>query len=634
VKISPVIFAIILIFFLATACSSPTATPTETSLPALPTPDVPPVEEVNDAIETWENSNTTKYFIEVDEEDQIEHFKVRLIVEDDEIRVAQRSDLGADGNWGEPYSIPHEEAQDYTIDSLLLRIKRDVLGEGESLYNMVTAFNDSLGYPLYAHAEALPTYTETGTLELNRQFSYDIITNVKTLLEDSYGTDDQPIFTLIRSDGPQAWCDNLRIYEDGASFYLDDCRDVFLQIPTPESRMALLDEVRAKFNRLDETRNQNGQTQHLIIPGTGQGRPDAATVEEAWVLSAELHKILSEPTGLGLLMSYVFNGEYFGFDVFNQISLPSQLTKTGDLKGAALTPDGEALAFSDDNGINVLTMQTQDTTQILPAPEEGYYIPRIWSNTGRLLVSHFPGNENDPIRHGWLSLEQPTWHDLPIPQDTAGYGCDTGMAWSPEGDQLAVTGIGYGDLCNSNPGLTIIDLSEETAEVVVAPLINTTQDDSSTMIAGAHTPAWSPDGNWIAFGLDQDSNESPSFPTRLYRAHSDGSNLTPLTNNSNGYATHPVWAEDGSLYYGLSNADADLDGLYHYSPTDNAHTLLLPGNAIHPLSLSPDGEYLLYEQGQALKIWRVLLQETISEIPGEEGIFPSFSGWIEVESEQ
>jgi hypothetical protein len=333
-------------------------------------------------------------------------------------------------------------------------------------------------------------------------------------------------------------------------------------------------------------------------------------------------------------MSYVFNGEYFGFDVFNKISLPSQLTKTGDLIGAALTPDGEVLAFSDDNGINVITLQTQDTNLLLPAPEEGYYIPRTWSNTGRLLVSHFPGNENDPIRNGWLSLEQPTWHDFPIPQGVSGYGCDTGMAWSPEGDRLAVTGIGYGDLCNSNPGLTIIDLSEESAEVVVAPLINTAQGEGSTLIAGAHTPAWSPDGNWIAFGLDQDSNESTSFPTRLYRAHSDGSNLTPLTNNSNGYATHPVWAEDGSLYYGLSNADADLDGLYHYSPTDNAHTLLLPGNAIHPLSLSPDGEYLLYEQGQALKIWRVLLQETISEIPGEEGAFPSFSGWIEVESEQ
>ncbi|MFL7890800.1 MAG: hypothetical protein ACK2UM_13965 [Anaerolineales bacterium] len=633
-KISPVFLAILFICFLITACSSPTPTPTETNLPALPTPDVPPIEEIDDAIEAWENSNITKYFIEVDEENQIEHFKVRLVVEDSEIRVAQRLDLGSDGNWGEPYSIPHEEAQGYTIGSLLTRIKGDVLGEGDALYNMVTAFNDTFGYPLYVHAEALPTFSETGTLELNRQFNYDIITTVKTLLEDSYGTEDQPIFTLIRSDGPQAWCDNLRIYADGASFYLDDCRDDFLQIPTPESRMAMLDQVRSKFNLLDETRTQDGQTQRLVIAGTGQGKPDAATVEEAWVLSTELHKILSEPTGLGLLMSYVYNGEYFGFDVFNKISLPSQLTKTGDLIGATLTPDGELLAFSDDNGINVFTVQTQDTTLLLPAPEEGYYMPRTWSDTGRLLVSHFPGNEDDPIRHGWLSLEQPTWHDLPTPQSVSEYGCDTGMAWSPEGDQLAVTGIGYGDLCNTNPGLTIIDLSEETAEVVVAPLVNTVQDDGSTLIAGAHTPAWSPDGNWIAFGLDQDPNGSTTFPTRLYRAHSDGSNLTPLTNNSNGFATNPVWAEDGSLYYGLSNADADLDGLYHYSPTDNAHTLLLPGNAIHPLSLSPDGEYLLYEQGQALKIWRILLQETISEITGEEENFPSFSGWIEAESEK
>jgi Tol biopolymer transport system component len=634
VKNSLFIAILLAVILFVTACSSPTPTPTEVKLPALPTPDVPPIEEVDAAIEAWENSNTTDYFFEVDQQNQTEQFKILLVVEEGEIRAAQRLDLDLTGTWGEPYSIPHEEAQPYTVGSLLARIRTDVLGEGNSLLNMVTAFNSVIGYPLLVHAEALPTYTDSGNLELNRQYSYDILTKFKPLLEDTYGTNASPIYSFTRSDGPEAWCDNLRIFPDGSSIYVDDCRNIFWRIPTPESRLEMINALRERFENLEHTRIEDGQTQRLVIPGTGQDSADAATIEEAWQLTAELHDLLSAPTGLGLVMSYVFDGDYYGFDVFNKITLPGQLTQSGELRGAVLTPDGKHLAYSDDDGLTVFTLETQTGQQLLPAPDDGYYLPRSWSNTGRLLVSHYPGNEDHQIQHGWLSLEDGTWHDLPTPEDVTGYGCDTGADWSPTGDQLVISGLGYGESCNTSPGLTIINLSSNTAEVIIAPQLEPLEEDGPSLIAGAHTPAWSPDGSWIAFGLDQNPDEVANFSTRLYRAHPDGSNLTPLTNNSQGYATHPVWAPDGSLYYGLSSADADLDGLYHYSPTENTHTLLLPGAGIHPLSISPDGEFLLYEQGQALKIWRVRLGETVAEIAGDEDRHPNFSGWIVIERDQ
>lgn len=626
--------AILTIVLLVTACSSSTPTPAEVVLPVLPTPDVPPLEEVDAAIETWEKSETTDYYFEVDEQNQTEQFKIRLVVEDGEIRAAQRLDLGVDSSGGEPYSIPHDEAQEYTVDSLLSRIRTDVLGEGDSLYNMVVSFNEVLGYPHLAHAEALPSYTDAENLELNRQFSYDIITKLKPLFEETYSAGTPPIFSFTRSNGPEAWCDNLRIFPDGASNYVDDCRNVFWQIPVPESRLEMLNNLREGFETLEDTRTEDGQVQQIVIPGTSRGQPDAAAIEEAWQLADELHDLLSAPTGLGLVMSYVIDGDYYGFDVFNEIALPAQLTQSGELKGAILTPGGEILAYSDDKGLTFFTLESQTPQQVLPAPEDGYYLPRSWSNSGRLLVTRFPGNEGDPIQHGWLSLEDSTWHDLPVPEGVSGYGCDTGAAWSPTGDQLAITGLGYGDACNLNPGLTIIDLSNDTAEVIIAPQVELVEEDGSTILAGAHTPAWSPDGSWIAFGLDQNPDQAANFPTRLYRAHPDGSNLTPLTNNSHGYATHPVYAQDGSLYYGLSNADADLDGLYHYSPTENTHTLLSPGAGFHPLSISPDGEFLLYEQLGALRIWRIRLQETVAEVAGDEEKRPTFSGWIVVESDQ
>jgi hypothetical protein len=633
VKFNLLAVAILLIAYLAAACGSPTPT-AEVLLPSLPTPDVPPITEIDEAIERWENSNTTDYFIEADERNQDEQWMIRMVVAEDQIRSAQRLDLDAEGNLGEPYSISHEEAQAYTVESIFQRVREDALGEGLSLFNMITAFDDSLGVPLYVHAESLPSYTDDGTLELNRQHSYDLSVQVKTLLEDTFGIDRQPIYTLIRSDGPDAWCHNLRVYPDGSSIYLDDCRNVFWRIPTPESRLALLNELRSSFASLDDLRIEDGQTQRLIIMGTGGGTPNASTLEEAWQLSEELHEILSEPIGLGLVMSYIYNGDFFGFDVFNKVALPSQLLKRGELRGAVLKPDGDLLAFSDDDGLSVFDLQSQGSTIMLPTPEDGYYLPRSWSNSGRLLVLHMPESESEPIRHGWISLEDKTWHELPLPEGIRGYGCDTGAVWSPEGDALAITGLAYGEPCNASPGLTIVDILSNRAQVVIASTINAFDDDGSTLIAGAHTPAWSPDGTWIAFGLDQDPTEAANFPTRLYRVHPDGSNLTPLTSNSQGYATHPVWAQDGSLYYGLSGAGADLDGLYQYLPDENTHVLLLPGSGIHPLSISPDEEFLLFEQEQILKIWRIHLQETIAEISGQEEKYPSFAGWIFIERSQ
>jgi Tol biopolymer transport system component len=118
------------------------------------------------------------------------------------------------------------------------------------------------------------------------------------------------------------------------------------------------------------------------------------------------------------------------------------------------------------------------------------------------------------------------------------------------------------------------------------------------------------------------------FPTRLYSVHPDGSNLTPLTNNTQGKATNPIWAEDGTLFYGQTGVSADLDGLYQYLPTENNHTLLIPGSEIHPLSISPDGEFLLFEQDHIFKIWQFRLQEVIAEISNEEDSQPTFVGWI------
>lgn len=56
-------------------------------------------------------------------------------------------------------------------------------------------------------------------------------------------------------------------------------------------------------------------------------------------------------------------------------------------------------------------------------------------------------------------------------------------------------------------------------------------------------PAWSPDGQWIAF-----TGDSPTFGTQVYRIHPDGTGRRKLTEDLSG-GRDPAWTPDGELAY-------------------------------------------------------------------------------------
>jgi hypothetical protein len=631
VKRSRLMILVLLVITLLSACSGATPTAVEVSLSALPTPDVPPAATIEAAKERWENSHISSYFVDIARRTQDSTVNVRLVLDNDQVRAAQERVKEESGEWSEPTALPLQEAEQYTIESLFSQVQREASSQGPVPMNLKVTFDPSLGYPVNIHAEALPAYNQEGKLVLNRAYNYDLTAEVKTLLEDTFGVGRDPIFSLIRSGGPEAWCDNLRIYSDGSSVYVDDCRQKVLQLSLSDNRLEELDNLRASFTSLDDTRQADNQFQHLIIQGTGKGEPDESTVEQAWDLAAIAHDLLSQPIGLGVTLVYTHNDRLLGFDTLNENTQPAKLEIAGKLRGVALSPDDQYLAFGDDTGLKYLDVQSGNTTTLLPAPEDGYYQPRNWGSAGFLLVTLVPGTDKPP-ETGWVSIAEPSWHALPLPEGVEGFGCDTGAEWSPVADQLAITGLAYAQACNMNPGLTLVDLSEGKAQHVVAPAIQSGEVDTHTLTAGAHTPAWSLDGDWIAFGLDQDASSPMTFPTRLYRVHPDGSDLTPLTNNSQGTAAYPVWAPDGSLYYSLSDVSVETDGIYRYDPSANQHTLMVNGTDLHPLSVSPGGEFLAYEQSGGLYLWGFIRQSATAVVQVEEGPPAEFVGWLTSEA--
>jgi WD40 repeat protein len=616
---------VLLSILMLNACSASTPA-IENGQAILPTPDVPPIEEIEAAMQRWEDSHGNNYSIEVDERTQGTDRKIRVVVVENQVQAAQILEKDASDGWGEPEALSRQQAQPYTVEGLFDRLSRDARGQGSSPINLRVTFSPSLGYPAVIDAEVLPTLNDDGKLVLNRQNSYDLTSEVKLLLQDTFNPNREAALTLVRSGGPEAWCDTLRVFEDGSSVYADECRREVLQLSLPDNRLEQLNNLRESFESLEDITRGDDQFQRLVIQGTGQGTANQATVTEAWDLAIAAYELLSEPIGLGLTLVYTKDDRILGFDTLNEATQPASLLPSGELRGASLSPDGQTLAFSDGEGLRYFDIQTGNITLLLPPPESGYYQPRAWSNAGFLFVTHVPGTDAQPTQHGWVTIAQPAWHDVPIPQDSDGYGCDTGMAWAPDSDRSAITGLGYGEPCNLNPGLSVVDLSAGSAQAVVSPVIDA--GEGNTITAGAHTPAWSPDGEWIAFGLDQDAIEPLTFPTRLYRSRPDGSDLTPLTNNSQGVAAYPVWAPDGVIYYAMNSVSVEEDGLYQYDPSTNEHTLLINATGLHPLSVSPNGEFLLYEQEGGLSLWGFVRQSSAEVVPPQESDPAKFVGWL------
>ena len=616
-----------LVGLLAGACNS--APGEVTSQPVLPTAQVPPLSEIDEAYQRWKASENTSYLAEVEERRQDGHRKYLVVVSDGQVRAAQVLEREPGGTWSEPAALSAREAQAYTPERIFERLRRDAQGEGPDPVNLKVSFDPSLGYPIAIHAEALANYNEEGKIVLDRQNNYDLTLAIKALMQDTFGAGKEAVLTLQQSGGPEAWCDFLRVFSDNTSVYTDDCRNDVLQSEVPSNLQARLNELRAAFASLDNLRGEGDQVQRLIVNGSGEGSADPAEVETAWELATEFNEVLSEPIGLGLIVSYIQDGRLHGLDVYNRRIIPADLAADKPIAGGAWAPDGKMLAFGREGGLTLYDNKTGEFSELLPSPEEGYYLPRGWSISGRLLVDQII-SDAAPIRHGWITMEEKSWHDLPVPEGSSEYGCDTGMAWSPSDLRVATTGLEYGAPCNTSAGLGVADLETGTARRIVSPPVLSGVENGSTLAAGAHTPAWSPDGAWIAFALDQDATAPLTFPARLYRVHPDGSGLTPLTNNSTGKASHPVWAPDGSLYYGLNGASTETDGIYHYLPAENTHALVVSGSSLYPLGISPDGEFLIFEDDGNLKLWQFRLEDVVAEIPIQGEARPIFIGWTQV----
>jgi Tol biopolymer transport system component len=137
-----------------------------------------------------------------------------------------------------------------------------------------------------------------------------------------------------------------------------------------------------------------------------------------------------------------------------------------------------------------------------------------------------------------------------LEQLTSNPAFDDQAALSPDGRRLAFVSARSG-----HAEIWLLELSPK-------------KEVNITNHGGGHfRPAWSPDGQWVAFSSDRDSPK-PRRPnsfetiqhTELYVMRPDGSGMRQLTHTGCSFAGSPHWSSDGKqiAYYRASFEDVIL----------------------------------------------------------------------------
>jgi hypothetical protein len=253
-----------------------------------------------------------------------------------------------------------------------------------------------------------------------------------------------------------------------------------------------------------------------------------------------------------LALLYLENNLLYRFDVAQQQS--RVIAQVPPRTVMSLSPNGHYLVYNrNTGGAHLLNTLTGETSALFDP--QSRFSPTVWSQHNHVMIQRFYGN-SECLEVGWFDPAEKILH--PYGETSGQFGCVPGAAWSNRGDRIAV-----GDYA-----VLMLEVASGKREFLVEPrptLARTTSLD------------WSPDDRWVAVSLD---DNNPTLPQPLYLKQPNVSGLRTVTSNQVGRAESPVWGPDSALYYGITGADTQADGIYRYSLANQISLPLVSGSVL------------------------------------------------------
>ena len=256
---------------------------------------------------------------------------------------------------------------------------------------------------------------------------------------------------------------------------------------------------------------------------------------------------------------------------------------------ATWSPDGSMIAFESDRDghrqIYVMNADGSDARSFTEADARDTG-PAIWSPEGDQLafMSWLP-TDDDTTNLAYLIVANVDGSDLQ--QLTPGldptFIANT-LSWSPDGTRIVLEGPGEQD--------TIQDIY--SVAVDGSDFRNLTKDPR-----GDVWPAFSPDGNQIAFSTERDGN------VEIYVMNVDGSDPRNLTNMPDRYDARPVWSPDGEQIAFASTSMQDRQD-------QEIYVMNADGSDIRPLTSGGGAE--------DFPAWSADGNQVAYQVTGDEGL--------------